>query len=105
MAARKGHVKAGGRQAGTPNRVTKNVREWIFGIVYNNIGTLDADLKALEPKERWGVIMGLLPYVAAKRVDSDRRITLCDFPSHLTGIEDDEEDNDAIDIDLLNKYK
>ena len=67
MSREKGQPKTGGREKGTPNRVTKDVRQWIFGIIQENTDTLENDLKGLEPKERWQIINGLLPYLITKR--------------------------------------
>lgn len=67
MSREKGQPKTGGREKGTPNRVTKNIREWIFDIIQENTDTLETDLKSLEPKERWQIINGLLPYIVTKR--------------------------------------
>ena len=67
MGLKKGQTNnTAGRPKGTPNKTTKEMRRWIFNIVNNNIETLENDLKGLEPKERWQIINGLLPYIVTK---------------------------------------
>ena len=68
MGRQKGSVKTGGRVAGTPNKVTKKLRCWIFELVQNNIESLESDLNKLEPKERWAIIERLLPYIIKKEL-------------------------------------
>ena len=67
MSRERGTQKTGGRKPGTPNKTTKEVRRWIFEVVQENTDILEADLKSLEPKERWQIINGLLPYIVTKR--------------------------------------
>ena len=59
-------MKTGGRQKGTPNRTTKNIKEAINLIVSNNIDRLQDDIDSLEPKERIKVIIDFLPFVVPK---------------------------------------
>lgn len=81
MSRQKGQPKTGGREKGTPNKITKTIRECIFDVVSENIDTLKEDLKSLEPKERLQVISGLLPYVVSKRQDTSNRYYPFDFPN------------------------
>jgi len=81
MAAKKGHTKSGGRAAGTPNKITKSIRENIFDIISESISTVKDDLKSLEPKERLQIISGLLPYVVSKRQEGSNRFYTFDFPN------------------------
>lgn len=37
--------KTGGRVAGTPNKVTRTVREWISTFVESNLSQIEQDLK------------------------------------------------------------
>ena len=62
-----------GRPKGTPNKVTSNVREWIFEFINNNIETIEKDFKQLDGKERWQMITALLPYIVAKRVETSNK--------------------------------
>jgi len=66
MARQKGSVKTGGRGSGTPNRVTTELKTWIQSLIDNNRVQLEADLKALEPKERWQVVERLMQYTTPK---------------------------------------
>lgn len=63
---KKGTEKTGGRKAGTPNRVTGTVKEWIASIIDGNRQQFEDDLKDLEPGERVRVISNLLQYVTPK---------------------------------------
>lgn len=66
MGRKKGTEKTGGRQAGTPNKVTGTVKEWIASIIDGNRGQFEKDLKTLDSGERVRVISNLLPFVVPK---------------------------------------
>ena len=55
--------KYGGRQKGTPNRITKELRSLLKDVMYDEIVALQERLDALNPKER---IEKLMPYVIPK---------------------------------------
>lgn len=63
---KKGSPKTGGRKAGTPNKVTGTVKEWIAAIIDGNREQFEDDLAALEPGERVRIISNLLQYVTPK---------------------------------------
>ena len=67
MSREKGTPKTGGREKGTPNKINRDVREWLFNVVQSNIETLETDLTSLTPKERWELVRGILPYLLGKR--------------------------------------
>lgn len=54
--------KTGGRQAGTPNKLTGDLRAKINTIIENQIDSIEVDLKALEPKDRLMILEKLLKY-------------------------------------------
>lgn len=58
--------KTGGREKGTPNKITKDIREVFQSLIENNLETLDNDLKSLEPKERLEIIIKLGDFVIPK---------------------------------------
>ncbi|NLK15096.1 MAG: hypothetical protein GX311_01715 [Bacteroidales bacterium] len=55
-----------GRPKGTPNKVTKEMREWIKEIINEQRPQLKKDLKQLDPVERWRIVEKLLQYVLPK---------------------------------------
>lgn len=63
----KGHAKMGGRKAGTPNKSTTELREWVKKLVQSNMAQVKRDLKELEPKERLDVIERLMRYVLPRQ--------------------------------------
>ena len=67
MSRDKGTPKTGGRQAGTPNKVTKTLKEFVAEIIDGNREQIEKDLKSLRPKERLNVIVGLMQYVLPKQ--------------------------------------
>ena len=69
MSRTKGVPKTGGRTKGTPNKVTKDVRQLLSDIVESNISNIENDLKKLSSKERLQIITGLLPYVVPKKTE------------------------------------
>jgi hypothetical protein len=72
MAAKKGHDKSGGRGKGTPNKVTRSMREWVQTLIDNNRERLENDFEALEPKERWQLIEKLMQYVIPKKREEEQ---------------------------------
>ena len=55
-----------GRPKGTPNKVTADLRAKINEIVYKQVDLINADLEALEPKERLMIVEKLLSYCLPK---------------------------------------
>lgn len=68
----------GGRKAGTPNKVTGTVKEWIAAVIDGNRKQFESDMKKLEPKDRVNALMKLLEYVVPKQASVRQRI---DFSS------------------------
>lgn len=56
-------VKTGGRQAGTPNRITKRLRLAMADVLENEMEHLPTLLMELEPRDRVAAIIKLAPYV------------------------------------------
>lgn len=54
--------KTGGRQAGTPNRVTAEVKKAIAQVVQDEVHKLSERMDELTAKERIDVLTKLLPY-------------------------------------------
>ena len=51
-----------GRPQGTPNKLTADLRQRIQEVIDNNWRTIEADIKALEPKDRLMFTERLLKY-------------------------------------------
>jgi len=79
MSREKGQPKTGGRQKGTPNKTTSELRKLIFDIVTENTDTLRDDIQSLEPKERLAMVERLLPYVLSKRQENSSKMYSIDF--------------------------
>jgi len=59
-------IKTGGRQKGTPNKLTKELREVLKNVVYKQLESLDETLNELEPKERLEITIKLMAYALPK---------------------------------------
>ena len=66
--------KFGGRQKGTPNRLTKELRTILKDLIYEELETLQGRLNQLETRDRLEVIIKLLPY-ALPKVSSTKHST------------------------------
>lgn len=55
--------KFGGRQKGTPNRLTRELRMVLKDFIYEELEALQDRMDYLDPKERLQVLIKLLPYV------------------------------------------
>jgi len=58
--------KYGGREKGTPNRLTKELRSILKDILYQELEEVQERFKLLEPKERIELLIKLMPYVMPK---------------------------------------
>ena len=58
--------KYGGREKGTPNRLTKELRSVLKDIVYQELEEIEERLNELEPKERIELVLKLMPYTLPK---------------------------------------
>ena len=56
-------LKYGGRQKGTPNRLTKELRTILKEALHKELETIGNQLEQLEPKERLEVLIKLMPFV------------------------------------------
>ena len=63
-----GTPKTGGRQKGTPNRITKTVREKLEKIVTRNMRTIQRDLDNIaDPKDRLMILEKFMAYIVPKQ--------------------------------------
>jgi hypothetical protein len=58
--------KYGGREAGTPNRLTKELRAALKNILHQEIELLPSHFNKLEPKDRLELLVKLLPFALPK---------------------------------------
>jgi hypothetical protein len=58
--------KTGGRAAGTPNKVTGELRKSLKSIIAAELDALPATLSELPPKERLELLIKLLPFAMPK---------------------------------------
>ena len=56
-------LKYGGRQKGTPNRLTKELRAILKEALHKELKGIGERLEQLEPKERLEVLIKLMPFV------------------------------------------
>lgn len=69
MARAKGTPKTGGRSAGTPNKVTGTLRDFVANLIDQNRQQIEKDIKKLEPKDRLVILERLMGYVLPKQTD------------------------------------
>ena len=58
--------KYGGRQKGTPNRITKELRSVLKDILYQELEQIQEHLETLNSKERVELLIKLMPYILPK---------------------------------------
>jgi len=62
----KGKVKTGGRQPGSTNLITKDLRGRVLDIVESNLPGLEATLEQMEPRDKVAVLLQLREFVLPK---------------------------------------
>ena len=58
--------KYGGRQKGTPNKLTKELRSVLKDILYQELEQIQEHLETLNSKERVELLIKLMPYALPK---------------------------------------
>lgn len=58
--------KTGGREQGTPNILTKELRDILKGIVLKELEVIPATLEKLDSDKRLELVLKLLPFVLPK---------------------------------------
>jgi hypothetical protein len=76
MSRTKGTRKTGGREKGTPNKVTTDLRTWINELLNSNRGQIVKDIKRLEPQQRVMIFEKLLSYAVPKMQSVEAKIDL-----------------------------
>lgn len=66
MAFEEGHKKFGGRQKGTENKLTSDIRKVLKHTISNELEMLPQLLENLSPVERLDYLIKILPYVLPK---------------------------------------
>lgn len=72
--------KTGGRKAGTPNKTTATLKEFVTLIIDENRSQIKKDLKVLEPKERLQILVKMMTFVMPKQVSFGEGL----FDNHIT---------------------
>ncbi|GAB3019040.1 hypothetical protein [Spirosoma pulveris] len=67
MKFEKGREKTGGRQPGSPNKVSTDIRSKITSLIDNQFDKIQADLETLEPKDRVAAYLKFMEYVLSKQ--------------------------------------
>ena len=71
-----GGEKTGGRQYGTPNKVTTDLRTFINELLDSNRRQIIEDMKKLEPQQRITIFERLLSYAVPKMQSVEAKIDL-----------------------------
>jgi hypothetical protein len=59
-------IKTGGREKGTPNQITKELRTVLKDVLSMELQNLSDNLNLLEPIDRLEILVKLLPYAIPK---------------------------------------
>jgi hypothetical protein len=69
-------IKTGGRQAGTPNKLTSDTKEIISQIIINEIQSLPTLLDSMKPKDKAEILIKLIPYIIPKASKEDSKLDI-----------------------------
>lgn len=90
MARQKGTPKTGGRKAGTPNKVTGTLKEFIADLIDSNREQIEKDLKRLAPKDRLHILEKFVQYVIPKTQSMQADINGNAFEELMKSLADDD---------------
>lgn len=91
MPFEKGKPKTGGRQTGSPNKVTADIKSRITALIDDHFDTISDDMATLEPKDRIAAYQRFMEYVLPKQ--REQKVDL----SARLGALDNQELNEIID--------
>ena len=113
MSRAKGTPKTGGRQAGTPNKITGSLKGFVTDLLNDNREQIKEDIKALRPKERIAAYLSMMQYVLPKQqaVSADVDFTDLSKEIKITYVCKSPEDinfpssEDEVDMERDDSYK
>ena len=76
MSRQKGTPKTGGRQKGTPNKITGTLKDFVSEMIDANRDQMQQDLKALSPKDRLLILERFLQYTLPKQQAATADVSL-----------------------------
>jgi len=66
MSRKKGEKKTGGREKGTPNKITSDFKNFVGDLIIENADQIKKDMKNIEPEKRLIFFEKMLNYVLPK---------------------------------------
>lgn len=112
MSRKKGSPKTGGREAGTPNKVTGTLKDFVANLLDDNREQIVEDLKRLKPKERVAVYERMMQYVLPKQqsvsADVDSNSLSKEIVIRYVGKPEDAifpSSEDQVDLERVDYYK
>lgn len=73
-------MKRGGRKAGTPNKVTAEIREVLQNVL---LESLEADVRSLTPVERLKLLRHIVPTPTDKEINEYQQPIIIQVPTNL----------------------
>ena len=73
--------KTGGRQKGTPNKITAEIREFLASLFFDNMDLIRQDVKDMTPEQRVVFFPKILPYIVPKqkpKTEKDEQDIACE---------------------------
>lgn len=67
--------KTGGRKAGTPNKSTQEMRDFMQAFLESKLDDLNEVFEQLKPKDKINALIKLLPYLMPKQMQMDVQAT------------------------------
>jgi DNA topoisomerase VI subunit B len=100
-------IKTGGRQKGTPNRVTTDLRSVLQSIVSDELEHLQTHIHQMPDEQRTHILLKLLPYVTPKTqaitYTDDRPIKPLVYRILEVGEDIDQDDQSDFVVQMVNK--
>jgi len=104
-------IKTGGRDKGTPNAITKEIREILKTVIETELQNISEKMAKLTDRERLEIVIKLLPYVLPRlepeqqfnEPETEPTIIYIKFPENYTPLPSCESQVDATRDKTTNK--